>query len=1678
MGAGIPPPTLTLVRRGVDLMGIWSVLFPGDEGLLADLFWSNQQTSSGISLKNQVHRGTAGDDTVSFAQLSLSYNPYQSEVYLLEGNDTARTVGTASGTKFYLGDGDDFFTAIDGLRYSRIEGGRGDDTIRIKESLWDREGLFQSIITTDTGSDYILIEKEDRLADSRSGVLGGGIFSGDGDDRLIIRGNGLLVQSSGTSLTYEDGSISRDGIINLGEGNDFLGIEKWNTLPPTGSKSTGSSPYLLNSDIDLGGGDDTVDLRFLDFSSSTGVLIKGGEGYDVVVLPLNVIDAPNLLQGFEGFTYALNNGNGTPGTITSSTPGVFQEGVTLTAPLVTGDPDGDATNPNYAYKWFKGSTAITGATALTYAVPASGAGTYKVAVTYTDAQGFRSTADSPNQVITEISIPSYKVTPSATLINEGATLVTSVATTSVAKDTTLYYSLSGRGIASTDFSSGLLSGSEIVGADGKLSFSHTLANDSPIEGYETVEIKIFSDGALTNQLGFTTSVYIADVDWGSITAWTGNSLLPTTTVSENLGIINFMPPSAGPKYYWSLTGEGVNEEDFLKSGSHSEKIVFSGIRGENYRGQNIGMSFQFRPDEKKENESITFKLFSDAEMLFLAAAPLTIQILDSLATYSLNPPTSSLSEGSILTTVVTTDVPNATTLYWTVAGTGITAADFSAGSLMGSGTVGTDGKFSISHTIANDLTTEGAESIEIKLFTDSSRSNQVGTIAPVSISDTSQTPTNNGDGTPGAITSSTPSVFQEGVTLSAPVVTSDPDGDATSPNYSYQWFKDSTAITNATASTYVVPVTGAGTYKVAVTYTDGLGYKATVESPEQVVSILNNGNGTIGSITSSTFGDHGEGATLSAPGVTNDPDGDAENPNYSYQWFKDGTVITNAIAFSYSVPVTGGGTYKVAVTYPDAQGFITTLESAPITQSAFPEQPLNVEWERSLGGALSESAVAVSIGESGTTAVAGFTNSFKGFDNQLYNGGDADIFVSLFNESGEKRWTRIVGGSYSEYAYEVRIDSLEKVHILGKHSQGGILSVKIASAGEIEYSKQIPFSGYVKDASRGIDGSVFATGRLNGDVVVAKYDSQGNKKWQTIIGTTWEDHGYEIIGDSEGGAYVTGFTQGDLSGETNASEISDAFLSRLDSEGNLLWTRLVGESRRATGDMLVVDKAGSVYLGGFTLQGSSEKLFLARYTADGEQVWKRQYDVRSTEETQRLTEAPKGGVLFVDDDKIIYFNEDGRNQWFAGGDDPGRTINAIDVSRQGDIVIGGYINSMTDAFIARYITSAPSNASPVVNSTLPALSTNRGSAFTYTFRSDLFTDPDSTLTLSATTATGASLPSWLSFNPATRTLSGTPSSSGTVALNISASDGLTSVSTPLELKIREVQLISSLSKPITYQRNKDLMVPINYSTTDGSKNTGISFNVYFNSSLLSFDVTTGIANKVQVDLFNVGAIQADTANSDGDSSTDKFIPISLASFSGNFLSNTTPTKLADLTFKAADKSIDPITGLRNTNINFTEIEAAQGYGFSSISASLTPLSFNLDVDGDGKVTALGDGLMIIRKLFGSAFAGDALTNKAISSTATRNTSQIHDFIQQGIDSGLLDVDKDLRTTALGDGLMLIRRLFGAAFSGSALTDKAISPDSPHLNGSSYNLMTIDQKISISGLIGGNIDALRPSSGIF
>ncbi len=82
------------------------------------------------------------------------------------------------------------------------------------------------------------------------------------------------------------------------------------------------------------------------------------------------------------------------------------------------------------------------------------------------------------------------------------------------------------------------------------------------------------------------------------------------------------------------------------------------------------------------------------------------------------------------------------------------------------------------------------------------------------------------------------------------------------------------------------------------------------------------------------------------------------------------------------------------------------------------------------------------------------------------------------------------------------------------------------------------------------------------------------------------------------------------------------------------------------------------------------------------------------------------------------------------------------------------------------------HSAPVLSNALPDQAAAQGNAFIYTVPATAFADPDAgdTLTYSATLADGSVLPSWLNFDAATRTFSGTPGSLGTTSVRVTASD--------------------------------------------------------------------------------------------------------------------------------------------------------------------------------------------------------------------------------------------------------------------------------------------------------------------
>ncbi|MFW5411213.1 putative Ig domain-containing protein [Pectobacterium brasiliense] len=112
------------------------------------------------------------------------------------------------------------------------------------------------------------------------------------------------------------------------------------------------------------------------------------------------------------------------------------------------------------------------------------------------------------------------------------------------------------------------------------------------------------------------------------------------------------------------------------------------------------------------------------------------------------------------------------------------------------------------------------------------------------------------------------------------------------------------------------------------------------------------------------------------------------------------------------------------------------------------------------------------------------------------------------------------------------------------------------------------------------------------------------------------------------------------------------------------------------------------------------------------------------------------------------------------------------------------------------------NDAPMVSATIPAQSVAQDGSLNFTVPAGTFTDPDGdTLTLSATLANGSPLPSWLTFNPATGTFTGTPGNSdvGTLSIKVTANDGSASVSTTFSLAVTNVNDAPVVATPIPAQ---------------------------------------------------------------------------------------------------------------------------------------------------------------------------------------------------------------------------------------------------------------------------------------
>ncbi|UKN01562.1 SBBP repeat-containing protein [Paracrocinitomix mangrovi] len=158
-----------------------------------------------------------------------------------------------------------------------------------------------------------------------------------------------------------------------------------------------------------------------------------------------------------------------------------------------------------------------------------------------------------------------------------------------------------------------------------------------------------------------------------------------------------------------------------------------------------------------------------------------------------------------------------------------------------------------------------------------------------------------------------------------------------------------------------------------------------------------------------------------------------------------------------------------------------------------------------------------------------------------------------------------------------------------------------------EWVRQI--SGTANDTGHSIDvdneGNVFVAGRCkwlttfedetnpigplsiaDRDVFVSKYNFQGDLLWAVVAGS--EEIGYDLAqcikADNQGGCYITGIHRNNaiFGNDTIPSQGErDIFVSRIDQNGNFLWTSSIGGPSNDHGFAVETDHNGDVLIGGY-----------------------------------------------------------------------------------------------------------------------------------------------------------------------------------------------------------------------------------------------------------------------------------------------------------------------------------------------------------------------------------------------------------------------------------------------------------------------------------------------------------------
>jgi len=369
----------------------------------------------------------------------------------------------------------------------------------------------------------------------------------------------------------------------------------------------------------------------------------------------------------------------------------------------------------------------------------------------------------------------------------------------------------------------------------------------------------------------------------------------------------------------------------------------------------------------------------------------------------------------------------------------------------------------------------------------------------------------------------------------------------------------------------------------------------------------------------------------------------------------------------------------------------------------------NVLWARSFGGSGDDEPCSVAADKHGNVYVAGFLKSPKlifGNDTIADTSIYSSVLLCKFDSSGKALWARNSKGNSNDEANSVSVDNADNIYMTG-HFQ----------------------------SSKIIFGSDTLTNKGSLNILITKFNSDGNIIWAKSYGGNFQDNVNAITTDAKGNVFVGGafkspyivFGSDTLYNNSN-SYYSDLFLTKFDSNGKVLWAKSAGDYSDERIYNLATDLSGNIYATGvfyslsfkldtITLTNTSvisDNFFIAKFNANGHALWVKSGGSNSNSKPSLIvipssvtTDASGNSIVTVNyncgsvgigtdslhnagqyDGAVVKFDRNGNLLWtkdIGGSKDDGAY--AVTVNSFQNIFVAGFYQSSSILFAPYTLTS-------------------------------------------------------------------------------------------------------------------------------------------------------------------------------------------------------------------------------------------------------------------------------------------------------------------------------------------------------------------------------------------------------